>query len=244
MTGMPGASRKEFDAVLSLVWRLETYAEAGMLEQDLPGLMEGWRLDQIEVVRRTLRATWRGLRAQRNDTEVVRAIVANEPRKKDRMTQSLESRVVELERVVAAMRAAFVGGQTVLPGVAPPAPAASAGPATPAVADDKLLSLSWANFTITKDPPRWDGPSYVGRVMSECPADYLLNLAGFFEWKAKKGREENPPRCNDKGKPWYERDELTAKLARGWAARNGQSAPAPAPASEPVGDAFDGDIPF
>lgn len=39
----------------------------------------------------------------------------------------------------------------------------------------------------------WKGPSYEGRVASECPSDFLLEYAGFLEWmagaKAKDGDE-------------------------------------------------------
>jgi hypothetical protein len=85
------------------------------------------------------------------------------------------------------------------------------------VADDELLARDWADMEIRKDPPRTQQPSHVGKRMSECTEAYLLDYASFHDWKAKKGREENPPRLNNQGKPWYERDELIAKLARGWA---------------------------
>lgn len=103
---------------------------------------------------------------------------------------------------------------------ATPAPSGGYPPAQAGeVADDKLLAFEWANMQIRKDPPRWAGPSYVGQRMTDCTAEYLLSYAGFHEWKAQKGREEDPPRLNSKGKPWHESDSLTAKIARGWAAR-------------------------
>jgi hypothetical protein len=107
------------------------------------------------------------------------------------------------------------------------------------------MAKPWADMTIRKDPPRWAGASYAGRRMSECPADYLENIAGFHEWKARKGREENPPRLNNKGKPWFESDELFAKVARGWAKRAaGQGAFVAMPTTAPA--AFDepDDMPF
>jgi hypothetical protein len=44
-------------------------------------------------------------------------------------------------------------------------------------------------------------------------------MAGFYEWKASKGREENPPRLRNDGKPWHESDSFEAKLLRAWAKR-------------------------
>lgn len=90
---------------------------------------------------------------------------------------------------------------------------------TQPIADDDLLAREWADMEIRRDPPRTTQPSHVGKRMSECTEAYLLDYASFFDWKARKGREEDPPRLNNKGKPWYESDELTAKIARGWAAR-------------------------
>ena len=59
----------------------------------------------------------------------------------------------------------------------------------------------------------WQGPSYEGRAASECPADFLLEYAGFLEWKAGKDREKGEDGYATKG----ERDAL---MARRWAAVN------------------------
>lgn len=56
-------------------------------------------------------------------------------------------------------------------------------------------------------------PEYEGKVASECPAEFLLEHAGFLEWKADKNREE--------GKMDYvARDEREALMCRRWAAVN------------------------
>lgn len=59
------------------------------------------------------------------------------------------------------------------------------------IASDAELDSQYGNPEIRKDPPRWTGQSYAGARMSECPTDYLLNLAGFFDWKAQKDDEQN-----------------------------------------------------
>jgi hypothetical protein len=153
---------------------------------------------------------------------------------------NLEQRVAELEAFVAQLRGAITGGQhrTVHNGV--PA-ASSAGE----VASDDLMSRDWADMLIRKDPPRAT-ESFAGKRMSECTEAYLLEYAAFHDWKAKKGREEEPPRLNNKGEPWWKSDELTAKVARGWAkrAKGGTAkpkAPAPKPANTP--EDFD-ELPF
>lgn len=119
---------------------------------------------------------------------------------------TLEERIAKLELAVAAL-------------VKKPAPEQTKTPSQGEIADDNLLDRAWADMEIKKDPPRTQQPSHVGKRMSECSEAYLLDYASFHEWKARKGREENPPRLNNNGKPWYERDELIAKIARGWARR-------------------------
>ncbi len=124
---------------------------------------------------------------------------------------TVEQRLTKLEQIIDAMRMSLVAGSS---------PNGSGHAASPgAVADDDLLNRDWADMEIRKDPPRTTQPSHVGKHMSECTEAYLLDYASFHEWKAKKGREETPVRLNNKGKPWYESDDLIAKVARGWAAR-------------------------
>lgn len=64
-------------------------------------------------------------------------------------------------------------------------------------------------------------PEYEGKAASECPADFLLDHAGFLEWKADKARAE--------GKTEYvARDEREALMCRRWAAVNRGVIAAPA----------------
>jgi len=62
----------------------------------------------------------------------------------------------------------------------------------------------------------WTGQSYEGRAASECPADFLLEYAGFLEWKANKDREKG----EDKYLAYAERSERDALVCRKWAAAN------------------------
>lgn len=165
---------------------------------------------------------------------------------------SVEARLAALEARAAGLEARLAALETGRPGASTSAPSAPspqhrttrAAPAPGEVADEKLMAQPWADMEIRKDPPRWAGESYVGRRLSECPKDYLENLAGFCDWKAKKGREESPPRLNNKGKPWYEADELMAKLARGFALRAGSAAPPIVHAPPPAFDEPEDDVPF
>jgi len=128
---------------------------------------------------------------------------------------------------------------------------------------DHMLNNAWADATIDKDPPKYKGRSQVGRRYSIAPVDWLESAAGFYEWKAQKGREENPVRLQtsgkNAGKPWHEADSFKAKLLRAWAKRNANKpkaapkqepeddfgAPAPAPADDFGGADYDNDpIPF
>ena len=123
---------------------------------------------------------------------------------------ALEARIAVLEAINSALRLAFNG---VVPTTKT---AAHKAPEAGEVAGDYLMARDWADMAIRKDPPRAKD-SFVGQKMSKCTREYLLDYAAFHDWKAQKGREENPPRLNNKGKPWFESDELTAKIARGWA---------------------------
>jgi hypothetical protein len=120
------------------------------------------------------------------------------------MSKSIENRLADLEARIAKLEKK---------------------PAAPAKGQEinldeaiRLTGFDWANMEIRRDPPRTQQPSHVGKRMSECSDEYLRDYASFHDWKASKGREENPPRLNSKGKPWYEVDELTAKCARAWIA--------------------------
>ena len=95
---------------------------------------------------------------------------------------------------------------------------------------------------IFRDPKEkyWQGASFVGSKMSECPADYLRAYAKYKSACAYMGRKESDP-----SKLQYaERDEKTAAAALAWAdwrdALGGDDSPTPAPAQEDFGTAADG----
>ena len=101
---------------------------------------------------------------------------------------------------------------------------------------DSQLNNAWADKKITKDPPKWKGPTQVNRTYSKAPIEWLESMAGFLDWKAQKGREEVPVRMNNKGKPWHESDTFEAKILRGWARRRAAKPTAPAKAAAPQAD--------
>jgi hypothetical protein len=101
------------------------------------------------------------------------------------------------------------------------------------------LSESWANKTVRKTSSRWKHRDVVGMKYSELTSEEALDLAGFYEWKAAKGREEVPVRMNDKGKPWHESDSFEAKILRTWAL-SAKGKPPPAPKAPAADRAFDG----
>ena len=96
------------------------------------------------------------------------------------------------------------------------------------------LTASWADKTVRKLPKNWKHRDIVGCQYSDLSKEEALDLAGFHEWKAQKGREENPVRMDNNGKPWHERDTFEAKLLRTWARYGGQDTK-PAKASAPYG---------
>jgi hypothetical protein len=97
-------------------------------------------------------------------------------------------------------------------------PAQSAGRGPGAVADDRELDSDKGNPTIRRDPKRWlsnGGASFVGARYSECPADYLDEVAGFCEWAASKDEAKG----TDEGRKYADYGRRDAARARGWAAR-------------------------
>lgn len=162
---------------------------------------------------------------------------------------TVEQRVAALELDVKMLKTMFLN--------APTATSTETAPKTPQQGsytnqelDDSKLSESWADKEIRKDPPMWiqdGGESFVGRTMSACSPEYLDALSAFFEWKAAKGREEDPPKVNNKGKPWHEIESLNAKLARLWARHKRKPAGAQikaAPTRAEQHQEPDEDIPF
>lgn len=107
-----------------------------------------------------------------------------------------------------------------------------------AVASDYDLDSDYGNPVIKKDPRDWPGPSFAGCRMSECSPDYLDRIASLYDWMANKDDEKGAKGetyTNKKGETKPVDGGLRRKdasRARGWAARarNGQAAPAPAPA--------------
>lgn len=108
---------------------------------------------------------------------------------------------------------------------------------------DRLLSAPTGarphnDPAVRKDPKGWDGPSFEGRAMSECPPDYLEKLAGLFDWMAAKDDEAGAKgETNAKGYPksgkWKRED---AQLCREWAAyaRTKKAAPQQADDSDAI----------
>jgi len=113
----------------------------------------------------------------------------------------------------------------------------------PAPADDADLDGQYGNPVVRKDPPRWTGSSFVGATFSDCPADYLKDLAGFLAWCADKSDEKNEMANNGKPRSGYLRKD--AARALGWAQRNERKA-APRPKAKPtsLNDPDDSEVPF
>lgn len=79
------------------------------------------------------------------------------------------------------------------------------------------------DFIVRKDPPRWEGPSYVGHRLSDCPPDYLETWASFRDWQASR----DAARGTAEGDRKAAHARKDAARARGWArqgARKGASA--------------------
>lgn len=105
------------------------------------------------------------------------------------------------------------------------------------VADDRDLDGQYGNFTIKKDPPRWDGDSFVGCSLSECPAEYLDAVADLKMWQA--GKEDAKGDEAAKRKAAFCRKD--AARAAGWAARIRAGWQPPAIDAPPPGE---DDVPF
>lgn len=119
-----------------------------------------------------------------------------------------------------------------------PAPQASRFAVAPgAVAPASELDSQYGNPVVRKDPPKWHGGSHAGKPYSECPPDYLENLAGFLEWKAGKDTENG----TEDGLKYAGYARKDAARARGWAQRNREK-PAPPPDLFGGGEAEDIDF--
>ncbi len=100
---------------------------------------------------------------------------------------------------------------------------ASGSTALPGVASDADLDGQYGNPEVKKNPPRWQGESCVGRRYSECPVEFLDEMAGFQSWAAGKEDAKAAAESDEAAKKtaeknaWYARQR--AGYARGWAAR-------------------------
>jgi hypothetical protein len=92
---------------------------------------------------------------------------------------------------------------------------------------------------VFRDPSAkyWDGPSYSGQQLSQCPPEYLLALAKYKRACAFMAKKEGDP---EKLK-YVDRDEMTAALATQWAtylSRGGKKPAVSAPKQEAWEDQF------
>lgn len=85
------------------------------------------------------------------------------------------------------------------------------------VASDRELDSKYGDPKVKFMPRDWSGPSFVGRLMSECPAELLDLLAETFDYFGDKAERENE--MTDKGKPVAAYKRQDAARARGWAKR-------------------------
>jgi hypothetical protein len=93
--------------------------------------------------------------------------------------------------------------------------AAPVGPAQKAIAPDSDLDSQWGDEEIKFNPRDWSGQSCKGLKMSQCPAEFLEELAKVCDYFAVK----NEGVKTDSGKPKSDYDKRTAARARGWARR-------------------------
>lgn len=94
----------------------------------------------------------------------------------------------------------------------------STAPQAGRVATEAELDGKWGNPILkAKDPRDWTGAPCSGRLMSECPPEYLDMVADRAEYFAQKNDAENVIANNGKPKSAY--DRMDAARARGWAAR-------------------------
>jgi hypothetical protein len=92
---------------------------------------------------------------------------------------------------------------------------ATAAPAE--VADDRDLDGQYGDPVVKFNPRNWTGDSQKGRFMSECPTEFLDQLAETFDYFARKADEANELTSTGKAVAPYKRKD--AARARGWAAR-------------------------
>ena len=112
---------------------------------------------------------------------------------------------------------------------------ASAGAA---VASDRELDGKYGNPVIKFDPRDWNGESFKGAHMSQCPPEYLEMVAETFDYFARQAEDKDER--TERGKPVADFKRADAARARGWAKRIREGKVAP-PVREPVGAAAGAD---
>lgn len=126
---------------------------------------------------------------------------------------------MSLEREIEIIKGRLAQVEAKLEGGGHAAPATGGG----AIASDYEMSGEYGNPVVHKDPPRWKGDSFAGCQLSECPSDYLNELASFHDWAAGKDEENKKTYLHKKSgeqRPTAPLRRKDAALARGWAKRN------------------------
>ena len=122
--------------------------------------------------------------------------------RKDKTMSGLDPRIDEILNRLARIEALLNGSKT-----------------TKEVASDDDLDSAYGDPQVKFLPQRMqDTWSHLeGKHFSECPADFLEDLAGFLEWKA--GKQEKGGEVTTKGQPKAKYTKRDAAMARGWALR-------------------------
>lgn len=149
------------------------------------------------------------------------------------MSSAVEARLAALEARMSAAEARLNSGGS--------AGNANTNGAGKSIASDSVLDGQWGDTIVIKsDPKRWienGGESFVGCRLSECPSDYLEEIAKLYDWQADQDEKKDKRYKNKKGDmvPTAPLKRSDAAKARGWARRNKnrtQAAPALPPASQ------------
>lgn len=111
----------------------------------------------------------------------------------------------QLRAELAEVKALLLRGGSAVPGA----------PGSITVATDYDLDSQYGDEEVKRDPKRWTGQPVAPCRMSQCPPDYLDELASFKDWQAGKEEEKGTP----EGKKYAGYDRKSAARARGWAAR-------------------------
>lgn len=85
-------------------------------------------------------------------------------------------------------------------------------------ASDADMSGKYGDPEVKFEPRGWTGDVMKGRKFSQCPTEFLVMLAGMFDYFAQKNDQTKA--VDDKGRPKSTWDRKNAALARGWADRN------------------------